>query len=128
MTDWRIAEEIMDFVLQLFHKDDIHGIEKWNTFTPTHATQFFEFVKQIAEAATDGNQVRVPPVFIQPIAAEDIATAFAKVAVGPPMNGMVEVGGEERLRFDEFIRARSARSTKWSSTQMRSISALNRTN
>ena len=73
-------------------------------YSIVHATQFFEFFKQIADAATDGNQVRVPPVFIQPIAAGDVATAVAKVAVGQPLNGMVEVGGPERLRFDEFIR------------------------
>ena len=73
-------------------------------YSIVHATQFFEFVTRIADEATDGNQVRVPPVFIQPIAAEDVAAAVARVAVGPPLNGMVEVGGPERLRFDEFIR------------------------
>ena len=73
-------------------------------YSIVHATQFFEFAKQIADEATDGNQVRLPPVFIQPIAAEDVATAVAKVAVGTPLNGMVEVGGPQRFRFDEFIR------------------------
>src|SRR5262249_1807613 len=69
-----------------------------------HATQFFEFVTQIADAATDGNQVRVPPVLIQPIAAEDVAPAVAKVATGLPLNGIVEVGGPQRFHFDEFVR------------------------
>ena len=69
-----------------------------------HATQFFEFVKKIADEATDGNQTRVPPVFIQPIAAEDVAKAVGRVAVGTPVNGIVEVAGPERFRFDEFIR------------------------
>ena len=73
-------------------------------YSIVHATQFFEFVKRMADEATDGNQVRVPPVFIQPIAAEDVATAVAKVAVGAPLNGMVEVAGPERFHFDEFIR------------------------
>ncbi len=73
-------------------------------YSIVHATQFFEFVKQIADDATDGNQVRLPPVFIQPIAAEDVASAVAKVAVGAPLNGMVEVAGPQRFRFDEFIR------------------------
>jgi uncharacterized protein YbjT (DUF2867 family) len=68
------------------------------------ATQFFEFMKSIADAATTGNQVRVPPVFIQPIAAEDVASAVAKVAKGPPLNGILEVAGPERFHFDEFIR------------------------
>ena len=69
-----------------------------------HATQFFEFWKGIADDASDRNQVRVPPVFIQPIAADDVATAVATVAVGTPLNGMVEVAGPQRFRFDEFIR------------------------
>ena len=73
-------------------------------YSIVHATQFFEFVKRIADEATEGNQVRVPPVFIQPIAAEDVATAVAKVAVGSPLNGMVEVAGPQRFHFDEFIR------------------------
>jgi len=51
-----------------------------------------------------GNQVRVPPAFIQPIAAEDVAKAVAEVTVGAPLNGMVEVGGPERISFEEFIR------------------------
>lgn len=72
-------------------------------YSIVHATQFFEFVKKIADEATQGNQVRVPPVFIQPIAAEDVAAAVAKVAVSTPLNGMVEVAGPERFRFDEFI-------------------------
>ena len=73
-------------------------------YSIVHATQFFEFVTRIADEATDGNQVRVPPVFIQPMAAEDVATAVAKIAVGTPLNGMVEVAGPERFHFDEFIR------------------------
>ena len=73
-------------------------------YSIVHATQFFEFGKAIAEAATEGNQVRVPPVFIQPMAAEDVAKAVASVAVGGPVNGIVEVAGPERLHFDEFIR------------------------
>src|SRR5205814_7197268 len=73
-------------------------------YSIVHATQFFEFLKQIADAATVGNQVHVPPAFIQPMAAEDVATAVAKVAVGPPLNAMVEVAGPQRFRFDEFVR------------------------
>jgi len=73
-------------------------------YSIVHATQFFEFVKSIADTATVGSQVRLPPVFIQPIAAEDVAKAVAKVAVGKPLNGMVEIGGPQRFRFDDFIR------------------------
>jgi uncharacterized protein YbjT (DUF2867 family) len=68
------------------------------------ATQFFEFVKRIADEATDGNKVRIPPVLFQPMAAADVADAVCRVAVGAPLNGMVEVGGPQQFRFDECIR------------------------
>ena len=73
-------------------------------YSIVHATQFFEFMKSIADAATAGNQVRLPDAFIQPIAAEDVADAVAKVAVGTPLNGMVEVAGPQRFSFAQFIR------------------------
>src|SRR5918992_3271676 len=56
-----------------------------------HATQFFEFVKRMADDATDGDTVRMPPARIQPIAADDVAAAVGRVAVGAPLNGIVEV-------------------------------------
>jgi len=73
-------------------------------FTIVHATQFFEFVTRIADEATVGTTVRLPPVFIQPMAADDVAKAVAQVAVGAPANGTVEVAGPERFRFDDLIR------------------------
>ena len=73
-------------------------------FSIVHATQFFEFVNSIAAAATEGNTVRLAPVFIQPMAADDIATAVGRVAVGTPANGIVEVAGPEQFRLDELIR------------------------
>ena len=73
-------------------------------YTIVHATQFFEFVKRIADEATVGSTVRLPPVFIQPMAADDVAKAVARVAVGAPANGTVEVAGPEQFRFDELIR------------------------
>jgi uncharacterized protein YbjT (DUF2867 family) len=48
--------------------------------------------------------VRIPPVLFQPIAAEDVAKALARVAVSAPVNGIVEIAGPQQLRFDEFIR------------------------
>lgn len=56
-------------------------------------TQFFEFIKNIADFSTDGNTVRLPPVLIQPMAADDVASAVGRIAVGSPLNGTVEVGG-----------------------------------
>ncbi len=69
-----------------------------------HATQFYEFIKSIADAATDGNTVRLAPVLIQPMAAEDVAAAVGRIAVGSPVNGIVEVAGPEQWRLDELIR------------------------
>lgn len=69
-----------------------------------HATQFFEFVPRIADDLTVGTEVRVPPVLFQPIAAEDVARTVARISVGTPLNGVIEVGGPEQFRFDEIIR------------------------
>jgi uncharacterized protein YbjT (DUF2867 family) len=73
-------------------------------YTIVRSTQFFEFLKRIADEATDGNTVRIAPVLFQPIAAEDVAKAVARVAVSTPVNGIVEIAGPEQFRFDEFIR------------------------
>jgi uncharacterized protein YbjT (DUF2867 family) len=73
-------------------------------YSIVRATQFFEFLKRIADEVTDGNTVRLPSVRFQPVAADDVAGAVARVAVGSPLNGTVELGGPEQLRFDEFIR------------------------
>jgi len=58
----------------------------------------------IADSATQGNTVRLPPVRFQPLASEDVANEVCKVAIGSPLNGFVELGGPEQFRFDEFIR------------------------
>jgi uncharacterized protein YbjT (DUF2867 family) len=73
-------------------------------YTILHATQFFEFIKSIAAAATDGNTVRLAPVLIQPMAAEDVASAVGRISVGSPVNGIVEVAGPQQFRLDELIR------------------------
>jgi uncharacterized protein YbjT (DUF2867 family) len=73
-------------------------------YSIVHATQFFEFVKRIADEATVGTTVRLPPVLIQPMAADDVAKAVGRIAIGAPVNGTVEVGGPQQFRFDELIR------------------------
>jgi uncharacterized protein YbjT (DUF2867 family) len=73
-------------------------------YSIVHATQFFEFINNIAAAATEGNTVRLPPVFIQPMAAEDVAKAVGRMAVGTPVNGVVEAAGPEPFRLDDLIR------------------------
>jgi uncharacterized protein YbjT (DUF2867 family) len=73
-------------------------------YSIVRATQFFEFVKRIADDATDGNTVRVPPLLLQPMAAADVANAVGRVALGSPLNGIVEVAGPQQFRFDELIK------------------------
>jgi uncharacterized protein YbjT (DUF2867 family) len=73
-------------------------------YSIVHATQFFEFIKSIADDATDGDTVRLAPVLIQPIAADDVASAVRRIVVGSPVNGIVEVAGPQRLRLDELVR------------------------
>jgi uncharacterized protein YbjT (DUF2867 family) len=73
-------------------------------YSIVHATQFFEFVTRIADDASDGDTVRVPPVLIQPMAAEDVAAAVCNVALAAPLNNTIEIGGPEPLPFEEFVR------------------------
>ena len=73
-------------------------------YSLVHATQFFEFVKSIADAATEGNTVRLSPALIQPIAADDVATAVGRTAVGGPLNATIEIAGPQKLGLDELIR------------------------
>jgi uncharacterized protein YbjT (DUF2867 family) len=73
-------------------------------YSIVRSTQFFEFVESIAAAATDGDTVRVPSASIQPIAADDVARAVGRIAVGTPAGGIVEVAGPEPFRFDELMR------------------------
>jgi uncharacterized protein YbjT (DUF2867 family) len=73
-------------------------------YSIVHATQFFEFIKSIADGATDGGTVRLPPVLFQPMASDDVANAVSRVALGAPVNGIVEIGGPEPFRFEEVIR------------------------
>jgi len=72
-------------------------------YSIVQATQFFEFLMNIADAATRGIAVRVPPVLCQPIAADDVARAVAKIATGCPLNGTVEIGGPELLYLDGLL-------------------------
>lgn len=72
------------------------------------ATQFFEFLKGIADISSDGDKVRLPPVLFQPMAADDVASAIATIAAGPPVHGTVEIAGPEPFRMDELVRERLA--------------------
>jgi len=73
-------------------------------FTIVHATQFFEFAKNMAQSGTDGSTIRLSSVLMQPMAADDVAAAVAEVALGQPVNGMIEVAGPDQIRQDELVR------------------------
>ena len=75
-------------------------------YSIVHATQFFEFARRIADDATVDGTVRVPPVLIQPMAADDVAAGVCEVALAAPLDGTVEIGGPEPLRFEDFVRLR----------------------
>ena len=72
-------------------------------YSIVRATQFFEFVRGIADTATDGATVRVAPVLFQPMAADDVAEAVCEATVDAPLKGTAEVAGPEQFRFDELI-------------------------
>ena len=77
-------------------------------YSIVHATQFFEFLKGLADISVVGDKVRLPPGLFQPMAADDVASAVGRIAVGPPVNGTVEIGGPEQFRLDELVRRRLA--------------------
>ena len=77
-------------------------------YTIVHATQFFEFLKGLADISVVDGKVHLPHVLFQPMAADDVATAVGKIAVGAPVNGIVEIGGPEQFRVDELVRRRLA--------------------
>jgi uncharacterized protein YbjT (DUF2867 family) len=74
-------------------------------YTILRATQFFEFVGRIAQSSAVGQMVRVSPALLQPIASDDVVAALADVAVGSPINGMVEVAGPEKIPLDDLVGA-----------------------
>jgi uncharacterized protein YbjT (DUF2867 family) len=75
-------------------------------YSIVRATQFFEFGMRIADDASDGDVIRVPPALIQPMAADDVAAAVCDVAVDAPLNGTVEVAGPQAMKFEDFVRDR----------------------
>jgi uncharacterized protein YbjT (DUF2867 family) len=77
-------------------------------YTIVHATQFFEFLKGLADISMVSGKVHLPHVLFQPMAADDVATATARIALGPAVNGIVEISGPDQFRLDELVRRRLA--------------------
>ena len=74
-------------------------------YTVLRATQFFEFLKAIADGATTGNAVHMSPAKFQPVAADDVAATLAEIATAQPKNGVVELAGPEASSMAEFIQS-----------------------
>jgi uncharacterized protein YbjT (DUF2867 family) len=73
-------------------------------YTILRATQFFEFFGRVADSSMSGDSVCLPPVFVQPESADDVAATLAELAVNAPVNGIVELAGPEEFRLDELVR------------------------
>jgi len=73
-------------------------------YTIVRATQFFEFIGGVAQFSTVGQTVHLPPALWQPMAADDVASALAEIALEPPVNGIIEIAGPERAGIDELVR------------------------
>jgi uncharacterized protein YbjT (DUF2867 family) len=73
-------------------------------YTIVHATQFFEFLASIADAATRSGTVRLSNALVQPIAADDVAEAVASAATAAPIGATVEFAGPDRFRLGELVR------------------------
>jgi uncharacterized protein YbjT (DUF2867 family) len=73
-------------------------------YTIVRSTQFFDFAGGIAQSATEGKTVRLPPALMQPIVSDDVAAALTDIAVGKPRNGIVELAGPEPIRMDDLVR------------------------
>jgi uncharacterized protein YbjT (DUF2867 family) len=73
-------------------------------YTIIRSTQFFEFLRGIADSAADGDTVRVPTAKFQPIAAQDVAAAVTEAAVSGPVNGVIEIAGPAAIGLPDLIR------------------------
>jgi uncharacterized protein YbjT (DUF2867 family) len=73
-------------------------------YSIVQATQFLEFLKGLADISfLTGDKVRLTPVLYQPIAADDVASALVRIVIGPPVNGVMEIGVTEQFRLDELV-------------------------
>jgi uncharacterized protein YbjT (DUF2867 family) len=71
-------------------------------YTIVRATQFAEFTDGITASMTVGDQVRVPDALIQPVGADKVAAEVARAAVTAPLGGIVNIGGPEKISFEQM--------------------------
>lgn len=124
LTYGRAAGVSHHIVLSIVGVDRLSGAEggyfraKWEQerlvtesqvpFTIVHATQFFEFMRSIADVARRGDAVAVAHALVQPMAADDVADAVVEAVLNPPVNGIVEWAGPRRDRLEIFVQERLA--------------------
>jgi uncharacterized protein YbjT (DUF2867 family) len=77
-------------------------------YSIVQATQFFEFLKGLADISMVDGKVHLPSVLFQPMAADDVASGVGKIVVGQPVIAIAEIGGPEQFRVDELVRRRLA--------------------
>ncbi len=77
-------------------------------YSIVHATQFFEFLKGLADISMVGDKVHLPSVLFQPMAADDVASGVGRISVGEPLSGIIEIAGPEQFRVDQLVRRRLA--------------------
>lgn len=101
----RLAETEGGYFRAKFEQEELIRLSG-RAYSIVHATQFFEFVRTIADAASRGNVVRVSQALVQPMAADDVASVVARAAVGTPVNGVLEFAGPDVFRLAELVRQR----------------------
>jgi len=73
-------------------------------YTIVESTQFYEFIERIAESGRDGDVYRLSPALMQPVSSDEVVETLADIALGPPFNGTVEIGGPDAIPLDELAR------------------------
>lgn len=72
-------------------------------YTIVQATQFFEFLGNIAASGVKGDTIHLPAVSFQPIAVDDVAAILASVATGKPANGTIAIAGPEKESMASIV-------------------------
>jgi uncharacterized protein YbjT (DUF2867 family) len=100
-----VGVDIMQNVGYMRAKQEQEGLIKRSgvPYSIIRSTQFLEFLKGIADQATQGNEVHLSHVLFQPIASDDVAAFVAKYALASPINGIVEIAGPERFEIHEIV-------------------------
>jgi uncharacterized protein YbjT (DUF2867 family) len=72
-------------------------------YTIVRATQFIEFMAGLANAGSADQPIRLSPAYVQPIASDDVADIMVEVALGSPVNGIIEIAGSEQVRLSDLV-------------------------